>query len=445
MNNSIAEMSVGVEYLSKEDWEDIAKASDEERTTMLWEAEEPLGECAYPGVEPIAVYGFSEIDDHWSPTYFWFQRAGSDPASRWREPSSRVRRLIEFGLHLSRYCDEQHTLEILRSIVADTNGGTDLSFLDDKCHVYWVGFSGQSTKFAALYRSDIEDPNFSSESIGNCLIDHFDFFRLRSPVWECVPIAYLARESDGDVDKLGSVLLDPKCFDPRKPATREGRFLWPWQRSIGQIEDSSKFEFQPIGTTSLVFDIRKSTMVLEQLPDSERGRFPEFLRRVMHKAKAGVFRHGGFFDKETGDGIVAHFSDFSMDGERVTSSSLRAFSAARDILTDIREFCDEVQDYLHLGVGGLGGSIGIHSSEAVWTCENGLVSALGDSVIMAARLCGEADNYAIFVSNSEFHRLTKDLSAAEIQRFAKQPYSGKEWNSGAELYGMQFSSGCNSL
>lgn len=179
-------------------------------------------------------------------------------------------------------------------------------------------------------------------------------------------------------------------------------------------------------------------MVLEQLPDTEKGRFPAFIRDLVEVAKDCVFRHGGFFDKETGDGIVAHFCHFEVGDEAANGPSVRAFRAAQEILRGIRRPCEDVQQRLNLGVGGLGGSVGLHSSDAVWSCDDGEISALGDSVIMAARLCGEAENYTVFASNSEFYRLQADLSSDEEQNFEKREYSGKEWNQGAKLFGRMY-------
>ena len=88
-----------------------------------------------------------------------------------------------------------------------------------------------------------------------------------------------------------------------------------------------------------------------------------------------------------------------------------------------------------MGVGGLGASVGLHSGKAVWICEKNLVSAYGESVIMAARLCAEAEIGSIFASNREFQNLASSLPADEIPRFVRHAYRGKEYTERSQLFG----------
>ena len=309
---------------------------------------------------------------------------------------------------------------------------------DNHVHLYVCPFD--NIRFAAIYRSDRSNDKFRSEAIAKFVAFHFDYFKLRTPVWDSVPLSFLSRLASARQGGLANLLLGPKGFDPRRQTEATNVFIWPWQRSIESPDERGELGFRPIPTTSLVFDIRKSTMVMEQLAWREKGKFPAFIRELAELARTCVFKWGGFFDKETGDGIVARFCEFEEFGDCGGSPSIRAFRAAQDILRAIVEPCDAIQSSLNMGVGGLGGSIGLHSSEAVWSCDNGKISALGDSVVMAARLCAEAENYSIFTSNSEFFRIVPSLSVPEREGFAQREYSGKEWNSGAKLFGRMYKS-----
>lgn len=230
------------------------------------------------------------------------------------------------------------------------------------------------------------------------------------------------------------IALEPKCFNPFEP-TPSGWFLWPWQRSLALSADGETVRYSPIETTSLVFDLRKSTMVLEQLRDEDVGLFSGFIKDVVAAAKQAVFDQGGFFDKETGDGIVAHFCDFGLPEAEIEPASVRAFGAARTLIAAVHGICDRFQDKLNMGVGGLGASVGLHSGKAVWICEKNLVSAYGESVIMAARLCAEAEIGSIFASNCEFQNLASTLPAEETLRFERHAYRGKEYTERSQLFG----------
>lgn len=190
-------------------------------------------------------------------------------------------------------------------------------------------------------------------------------------------------------------------------------------------------------TTSLVFDLRKSTIALEQLSSRDIAEFSPFIKSVVEMAKAAVARHGGFFDKDTGDGIVAHFVNFDEDATRVAfeSARKRAFDAAVSIVKQAAAICSAFQAKLRLGVGGLGGAVGIHTGSAVWLVDEGQVRAIGDSAILASRLCNEAPQQGIFLSNSEYLSLASELQPEVTQRFARRSYSGKEVTGGADLFG----------
>ncbi len=211
-------------------------------------------------------------------------------------------------------------------------------------------------------------------------------------------------------------------------------------RHISKKRDCDDIVYNPINTTSLVFDLRKSTIALEQLKWDEIGEYSPFINEIVRSAKEIVFKHGGFFDKETGDGIVGHFIEFSSDDDfRLEKpAGRRAFDAAVEIVRTTSKICEDFQSGLKLGVGELGASVGIHTGDAVWISEKNQVRAIGESVILAARLCNEAPARSVFVSNTQFGELAATQGGAEISSlFEKSPYSGKEVKHGAGLYGFK--------
>jgi class 3 adenylate cyclase/CheY-like chemotaxis protein len=103
-----------------------------------------------------------------------------------------------------------------------------------------------------------------------------------------------------------------------------------------------------------------------------------------------VYGHGGYVDKYAGDGIMAVF-----EGE---GRALRASLCALDVIAHARETSRDMQQQL-FAVG-----CGIHQGPAVigniGSPEHLDYSVIGESVNLAARLCGFADPMSIIVSDS---------------------------------------------
>src|SRR6185437_2882943 len=97
--------------------------------------------------------------------------------------------------------------------------------------------------------------NFSAASILNCGAFHNDYFQIKSPVWNSVPMTFLFDRARMNPDHVVKLLLEPKCFNPFADAPN-GWFLWPWQQSLRRVEEPEILRYTPIPTTSLVFDLR---------------------------------------------------------------------------------------------------------------------------------------------------------------------------------------------
>ena len=337
-------------------------------------------------------------------------------------------------------------------------------YLKENCEVFWEKASEHSNKleletsikFACVYLKDrFNDPvrqindskpsgsksknkksshrtsRNSSSAIPEALEFHRDYFHLRSPIWESVPMTTLLQSSSNSSEDLAKIHLHPKTFNPLE-SFHDDRFLWPWQRCF-KLNKNREFEYSSIKTVSLVFDLRNSTVAMEQLPKGKLGHYSPFLERVIDRAKVIIMLHGGFFDKETGDGIVAHFTDVL----HLDKSQKRAFDAAVQIIHDISKICDDFQKKLNLGIENLSPSVGLHEEMSVWVAESNQIRAVGESVILASRLCDETDPKAIFISNS-FYQSINDCVLDEIKRrFVKKTYYGKENGNTPSYYGYQ--------
>ena len=111
-----------------------------------------------------------------------------------------------------------------------------------------------------------------------------------------------------------------------------------------------------------------------------------------------VYRHGGYVDKFSGDGMMAVFDGPDME--------LKTCLCALDILDFAKQRLQEDVAKIHqLGMG-------IHKGEAMignlGSSEHLDYTIVGKTVNLAARLCGAADRLSIVVSQAVFSAVSKD-------------------------------------
>lgn len=440
MVNSISSLVDGAESCGLDVWKDYCKSNTKDKLAKIQLLRDPMKNCSFRSEQVLAVFGFFLGENECSMVYFWDRH---QQAAHWSriESMQETKSLLDFGLMISSLHDRNPTLKSILGFLSDDIKleKPELLELLEGLNVYWANFGNM--KFACVYvdsRTDGKVEHTSSIALLECLSFHHDYFKIRSPVWNAVPMRFLFSEFAANTEFFERVLLHPNCFDPTQ-RTPDNAFLWPWQRCISRKNDCDDIAYNTISTTSLVFDLRKSTIALEQLRRDEIGEYSPFINKIVRSAKEIVFKHGGFYDKETGDGIVGHFIEFSSDDEfRVQApASRRAFDAAVEIVRTISKICDDFQSGLKLGVGELGASVGIHTGDAVWISEKNQVRAIGESVILAARLCNEAPARSVFVSNTQFGDLATTGGAEISSLFEKFSYTGKEVKHGADLFGFK--------
>lgn len=436
MNRLLSKFGNSTENCSLDEWLQIhPDLEDAVRFVRLSSKRDPLGDVKFPGIDVEFIAGFSTKADALALIYFWSPDFGNLSYANERAREEFLA-LIRFAMLLGSIggSAQPNLLAIRNGFEAEISRifTNDADYLDKK-HLYWL--PDDDMLCVALYSVSGASEAFSTRSILEHIGLNSDYFRLKSPVWNSVPMTFLFGRVQKSPKLVAKLLLEPKCFNPFE-AVPPDWFLWPWQRSLSRGASGGAVRYAPMDTTSLIFDLRKSTMALEQLRDEDIGLFSSFIKEIVAAAKQAVFAEGGFFDKETGDGMVAHFCDFALPEEAgIKPTPVRAFTAARKLIKAVHAICHGFQEHLNMGVGGLGASVGLHSAKAVWVCEENLVSAYGESAIMASRLCAEAEIGAIFVSNYEFQKLAKCLPAEEISRFERQAYVGKEYSERAHLFG----------
>lgn len=437
MSSSLARVGDNSTFCSLKNWQDLVEIEPMAREKFAMRLRDPLLRQSVAGAEILAVFGYKKNTSGTSLVYFWDSRMG---ALGWKS----ISRMPDIGDHLQLAHALLHNQESQPSLEQALNFDPDkfTRFKADPTEwikgkkVYWRDFG--TMRFASIYVPGGRTK--SSTAVGDCLNFHYDYFQLATPICGAIPMNYLASLCGESASNLCKLHIEPKCFSPFEKSI-EGSFAWPWQACIISDEDGGGVTYRPIETTSIAVDIRKSTLAMEMLRRGNVGQFPKFISAIVEAAKEEIFRFGGFFDKETGDGLVGHFTDFPElcpedDAQHVT---VRAFNAGIAIIGRVRKICESFQDELTLRVGDLCPAIGLHNEKAVWICEKTSVRAVGASVILAARLCDEADTQSIFVSNDFFQKLSDSpsISANLMTKFEEKEYTGKEYGSGSSLYAYQ--------
>ena len=184
-------------------------------------------------------------------------------------------------------------------------------------------------------------------------------------------------------DRLHNQYFGPVCFEP--PYRPSSPFAWPWQRC--REMRNGKPHPKEIPTISLVMDIRNSTSAM--LRSDDAAGFSTFIDDVVEGARETITRNGGFFDKDTGDGVVGHFEG-PADWNEPSPALGQALSAARAISHGTTQLCDKYQEHLGFRLGGLGCGIGLFAGKAVWLYSWRGIRAIGGSIVDAARICESA-------------------------------------------------------
>jgi adenylate cyclase len=197
---------------------------------------------------------------------------------------------------------------------------------------------------------------------------------------------------------LKRIPSDPRCRMCASPFRGPGA---PLMRMIGKRPSeanpnwcTSCFDFMAkhhggaeIDGAMLFADIRGSTSLAERMSSSE---YHALLDRYFAAATGSVFKHDGFIDKFVGDELVALFFPL-LSGERFVA---RAVAAAQDLL---RATGHDDPDGPWVPVGA-----GVHSGKAwfgiVGEGTHMEMTAVGDTVNVAARLASRAETGEILVS-----------------------------------------------
>jgi len=160
--------------------------------------------------------------------------------------------------------------------------------------------------------------------------------------------------------------------------------------------------------TTLFADIRGFTSMSENLEPKE---VVSVLNKYLNFMTETIFKHDGTLDKYIGDAIMAFFNA----PHEQPDHALRAIKAALDMQCQVKEFQNngKLSELPSICYG-----IGINTGTAVVGNIGGAkrhdYTIIGDSVNLAARLCGAAKEHQILISPSTYQLVRKYVIAEKL-------------------------------
>lgn len=316
---------------------------------------------------------------------------------------------------------------------------------------YWKVFDGSSF-FVLRERlvetgvevDDSENWRHTDEASERFIERIYDYSALRSRTKRDIPWEAIYDLVRDDERRLHQVFFGPRSFTPVRDKNEKVGFLWPWQRCITLQDDHhGEIGLQTIPTTSVVGDLRFSTAAMSLFSPAEQySALLDEITKMSHEVLVGS---GAYFDKETGDGFVAHFCrshyESEMDGEAALLQEIeRAMLASSKIIERADEICRRFRPKLKHGMDGLRMAVGIHHEEAVWICDQKQIRAIGPSVVWAARLCSCAASGEVLISNGANTVLMNSGKTNLVSRLKKKSVNFKDFSDDAALFAFSFQS-----
>jgi class 3 adenylate cyclase len=457
-----------VDMFSKDDWNSTLSARNTSPSCLA------VARQALPTLDldcPLTAYWIFDVA-YARMRYFGGQLIVSGLASDdpYEDRRSRIKPLIQLGVLLWGYRDYRPSVSQLKELHSTgqrgfaPDAGVALKMLDGRYELAWENHGGLlvvglfeqrvlrpskvRVRKAAKDSKDVhqEDEREREASIAfkaqtemrRALGRLRDLFSHQRHFWDCVPgdifSVDLARTDD-----LVKVFSDPLSFWPCD-AGRRDVFLWPWQRCLSSRSRSEVVRHVPVETTSLVMDLRSSTAAM--LVTRDPAEYANFIDEVVRVGRSIIVNHGGFFDKETGDGVIGHFAELGGSVRLNAALSqvpfdpvIYAVTAAKKMITEIDALCMQLQPKLVHGLDGVAPAIGLHTANSVWLISSGQIRAIGPAVVGAARLCGCCDGREVIVSNATLNTLLQSGGPSIINGFERRSVIMKEFSESASPYG----------
>jgi class 3 adenylate cyclase len=180
-----------------------------------------------------------------------------------------------------------------------------------------------------------------------------------------------------------------------------------------------------LAAATLSYDLRKSTICMEN--DDSAAKFAEWLDLLVQILTQVAHRHGGVFDKFTGDGALVHFLEKECEVVYGTKPVEAALACAIDMQYATKIHLDRLRTFLRLDSNLLGGAIGIDVAPSRWSLDHrGNPITVGKGVVGACRLGDKTAAGEIRLTNIAYQALPNDFKRGldlRSEEFTSKEYS----------------------
>ncbi len=319
-NQSISDLPSRRDLFSLDDWNNTISLKNMERLARLDEAKDPLGWT--DSLHPHSLWMFNKED---LGLEFLFGRSldkHQSIADPFEDNRKTLLPLVRLSSALSKLLDRSREFNDVYSTIS----WSDVSkyFSDDVKifkNFYLIRYDPRNinmTIIGMFLDNESKIPGGQTKAdlghqidflAGGYLSNILDYHIYRQPVWQNIPRSIFQKYRKNSHEAV-KVYSDPFVYDPRDQ-NDQSIFLWPWQKciSLRKHNDQSlaSYNHRQIETVSLVLDIRRSTTALSLT--RKPAHFAAFIEELTHISKQVLIQNGGYFDKDTGDGISGHFCD----------------------------------------------------------------------------------------------------------------------------------------
>lgn len=190
----------------------------------------------------------------------------------------------------------------------------------------------------------------------------------------------------------------------------------------GVTANSLPWEERGALTISVSFDIRSSTFLMDNA--SSLAQHARWLHALTDSMRRIILAGGGYFDKFTGDGVLAHFytgigedAVFESSSEvKIDQSCRRALIVSWRLLSLFNLLKPMLSRNQSCAKRGVGGAVALALGSATWQRRGGVLIVVGPGVVRACR-ASSGDAGSIYCTDSIYERVKSLNLVARRSRF----------------------------
>lgn len=195
---------------------------------------------------------------------------------------------------------------------------------------------------------------------------------------------------------------------------------------ISKVDDAYIEKMSDCDTLVLVGDIRRSQDLMTYGTDANTYR--DNIIEFMNKTRQILKQNCGLYDRFTGDGFIAYFSEYMCDQEGKDYYEMM-LKSCREILEFSKPFFEKWTSLLRrIPETEIGLCIGVDSGKVSFKDLNNQLFAIGDACVWATRMNSAGENGDVILNNIPYQVLSKALNADNCKRINSVTKGGEHFS-----------------